>query len=212
MAAIKKGKITDLHFDDKNFNKGSVKGAGLMTKSFQAHGAGRSVLVDKNNNLIAGNKSAEEFGQLGGEDIIIVETTGDKLVVVKRTDVDLNTKKGREMALADNASALANIVMSEELIIEELGIEALQEWHIPDLRINPDDFGDKFDLNSGPRPPFQQMTFTLADEQAEELKLVISELKKSEVFKTVETFGNDNANGNALYLILSQWVEQRRSL
>lgn len=54
------------------------------------------------------------------------------------------------------------------------------------------------------------MTFTLADEQAEAIKSAISEIKQTEEFKYVETMGNENSNGNALYLIVKQWEEQRR--
>lgn len=126
----KTGKITDLVFDDKNFNKGSVTGNALIEKSLQQFGAGRSILVDKHNNIIAGNKTAENYGATGGEDILIVETTGDKLVVVKRTDVDLKTKAGRSLALADNAAAKASIVFVEDLIIEELGVDVAEDWKV----------------------------------------------------------------------------------
>lgn len=54
-------KITDLHFDQKNFNKGTSSGKELMQKSIGKFGAGRSVLVDKSNNIIAGNKTVEEI-------------------------------------------------------------------------------------------------------------------------------------------------------
>lgn len=31
----------------------------------------------------------------------------------------------------------------------------------------------------------------------------------TEEFKYCETFGNENGNGNALYLIIMQWAEQK---
>ncbi len=40
-------KITDLKFDDKNFNKGTQYGKSLMEKSLSKFGAGRSILIDK---------------------------------------------------------------------------------------------------------------------------------------------------------------------
>jgi len=49
------------------------------------------------------------------------------------------------------------------------------------------------------------MTFTLADAQAEAIKEALT-LAKSEI---VETFGNENGNGNSLYAIVKQWVEQK---
>jgi hypothetical protein len=65
-------------------------------------------------------------------------------------------------------------------------------------------------LASGDKSPFQQMTFTLADEQAEQIKNAIADIKKTEEYKYVETFGNENSNGNSLYLIVMQWAEQRK--
>jgi hypothetical protein len=130
MSNTKKGKITDLQFDDKNFNLGSEYGAKLLDNSFSKFGAGRSVLVDKNNRLIAGNKSAEMFGQLGNENIIIVETTGDELVVVKRTDIDLDSQQGREMALADNQVSKINFVLAEEILAETLNAEICEAWGV----------------------------------------------------------------------------------
>ena len=52
-------KISDLIYDDKNFNKGSEYGNSLIEKSLRKFGAGRSILIDKNNRIIAGNKSVE---------------------------------------------------------------------------------------------------------------------------------------------------------
>jgi ParB-like chromosome segregation protein Spo0J len=51
------------------------------------------------------------------------------------------------------------------------------------------------DLEDGDREPFQQMTFTLHDDQAEEVKAAIEKAKAMGAF--VNT-GNENGNGNAL--------------
>ncbi len=121
-------KAKDLIHDDKNFNKGSEAGAKLIKKSFEKFGAGRSILLDKNNRIIAGNKSVEFSGI---DDVQIVESDGTKLIAVKRTDIDLDTPLGREMALADNASAKANIVFDAELIEAEVGVAVAEEWGVP---------------------------------------------------------------------------------
>ena len=121
-------KAKDLIHDDKNFNKGSEVGAELIKKSFSKFGAGRSILLDKNNRIIAGNKSVEFSGI---DDVQIVESDGTKLIAVKRTDIDLDTPLGREMALADNASAKANIVFDAELIEAEVGVAVCEEWGMP---------------------------------------------------------------------------------
>lgn len=53
------GNIEQLKFDDKNFNKHTEYGMGLLEKSLRENGAGRSVLVDKDDNIIAGNGIVE---------------------------------------------------------------------------------------------------------------------------------------------------------
>jgi len=111
--------ISELIPDDENANKGSEFGNSLIEKSLRQFGAGRSILLDKNNRIVAGNKTIENAASIGLNDVIIVETDGTKLVAVKRNDIDLNTKEGREMALADNASAKASITWDDE-VIEQL--------------------------------------------------------------------------------------------
>lgn len=86
-------KISELKFDDKNFNDHTEFGMSLLEKSLQDYGAGRSILIDKNNNIIAGNGIVEAAAQAGIEKVRIVETQGEELVAVKRTDVDLHTKR-----------------------------------------------------------------------------------------------------------------------
>ena len=44
--------IDDLIQDDHNFNKGNEQGAQLLERSFRECGAGRSVLIDKDNRLV----------------------------------------------------------------------------------------------------------------------------------------------------------------
>jgi len=138
-------KAKDLIHDDKNFNKGSESGAKLIKKSFEKFGAGRSILLDKNNRIIAGNKSVEFSGI---DDVQIVESDGTKLIAVKRTDIDLDTPLGREMALADNASAKANIVFDAELIEAEVGVAVAEEWGIEMPKVEPEVTEDDFDVDS----------------------------------------------------------------
>lgn len=118
MGKVSKAKITDLVVDNHNFNKGTQFGDHLMDESLRQFGLGRSILIDKNNRIIAGNKTTEKSGELGFEDVLIVETDGKTLVAVKRTDIDLDSKAGRELALADNATAKANLEWDEEEIAE----------------------------------------------------------------------------------------------
>jgi ParB-like chromosome segregation protein Spo0J len=101
--------ISQLRHDKKNFNKGTDEGKEMMEKSFKEHGAGRSVLLDKDNNIIAGNKSTSAARKAGIKKVRVIETDGTELIAVKRTDISIDSKEGREMALLDNRTAQVNL-------------------------------------------------------------------------------------------------------
>ena len=86
--------IEELRQDALNFNKGTYEGEVLIKKSLERFKAGRSVLIDKNNNIIAGNKTVSAAATMGMK-VRVIETTGEELVAVKRTDIDLDSKEGR---------------------------------------------------------------------------------------------------------------------
>lgn len=99
-----------------------------------------------------------------------------------------------------------------ELIANEWDAEKLQDWglDIPGFDLDSNTLGEGFTLPDGDKAPFQQMTFTLADEQATVIKNAIDEIKGTDEYKYAETMGNENSNGNALYLIVAEWAEQRK--
>ena len=99
-----------------------------------------------------------------------------------------------------------------EELANEWDSEQLEEWglDLPGFNLDADELGEEFSLPDGDKAPFQQMTFTLADEQAEQIKNAIADIKQTEEYKYCETMGNENSNGNALYLIVMQWAEQRK--
>ena len=116
MTKIIETNIESLVPDNKNFNKGTEYGDRLMDESLRRFGLGRSILIDKNNRIIAGNKTAEKAADIGFTDVVVVEVDGNQLVAVKRKDIDIDSAKGRELALADNATGKANLAWDEELI------------------------------------------------------------------------------------------------
>lgn len=111
-------KINELKFDDKNFNKHTSQGMSMLEKSLKNYGAGCSILVDKDNNIIAGNGIIEAAGNIGLEDLQIVESDGSKIIAVKRTDIALDSAEGRQMALADNATAAEDLSWDNNTIEE----------------------------------------------------------------------------------------------
>lgn len=139
-------KIEELIPDNLNANKGTEYGQHLMEKSFRELGAGRSILLDKNNRIIGGNKSVETAAAIGLNKVIVVETTGDQIVAVKRMDIDLDSKQGREMAIADNATSKANLAWDEmalQEINETWGVEP-ETWGIREFEdLSETDYSEK---------------------------------------------------------------------
>ena len=168
--------IDDLVQDDHNFNRGTEEGAQLIERSFREHGAGRSILLDKNGNIIAGNKSQKGAIAAGIKKVRVIETDGTELIAVKRTDIDLDSAEGRKMALLDNLTHQVNISWDEvelENASEQYGLD-LNEWKVemPDVSTSDD-----------------KPTTDAKDEK--ELKLVFTPEQYSFVLAQLRKYGDD---------------------
>lgn len=100
----------------KRFNKGTRFGDGLIRHSIQELGCGRSILVDKDGIVLCGNDVYRIAKELGKK-MVVIETDGDVLVVVKRKDLSVKEKKGMEMSLVDNLSQEKNLDWETDAII-----------------------------------------------------------------------------------------------
>lgn len=126
MPKVKEGKPTDFIPDKHNANQGTQRGQKMIQDSLQEDGAARSVVVDKNNNVVAGNRTLESAVDIGIDKAIIVETTGNELVVTKRTDWDLyEDESPRRYAYRDNRSGEVSLKWSptQLLLDKEAGID-----------------------------------------------------------------------------------------
>lgn len=129
--------LEDLTPDPNNANRGTVRGDGLLEHSLQQLGAGRSIVVDRNGLIVAGNKTHGKFGEItsGRGGIVVVQTTGHELVVVQRTDLDLlspgeDGRRARELAIADNRIAELDLDWDPEALLN--GDVRLDQYFGPD--------------------------------------------------------------------------------
>jgi hypothetical protein len=114
-------KIYDLLPDTKNANQGTPEGQAMLEASVKEGGAGRSVLVDKNGRLIGGNKTALAMAQAGIEEVVMVPSDGKKLVVVRRSDLDLSDpedRRARRLALADNRTGEVSLNWDTQVLAD----------------------------------------------------------------------------------------------
>lgn len=129
--------IEDLTPDAHNFNQGTDEGRQLMQRSLTELGAGRSILVDRNGNVIAGNKTQEAAIKAGIRRVRVIETDGTELVAVKRTDIDIDSAKGRELALVDNLATQVNLAW-DEAELEAMDVEGFDPgqwgWEPPEIQ------------------------------------------------------------------------------
>jgi len=126
-----------------------------------------------------------------------------------RKAADLTDDEKRRFIISDNASFGE---WDYDQLANEWDAKDLTDWgvDVPNWVQDSDQFGTDFSLPDGDKAPFQQMTFTLSDEQAEQIKNAIADIKQTDEYKYTETMGNENSNGNALYLIIMQWAGQRK--
>lgn len=129
---IERKKIDDFTQDDNNANIGTERGRALLETSMENLGAGRSILVDKNGKIIAGNKTHEVAGAIGIEDVLVVKTDGNKLVVVQREDLDLDDETGlaRQLAYADNRVSQIDLNFDPEVVLGDIerGLDVSDFW------------------------------------------------------------------------------------
>ena len=114
--------VRDLHLDDRNANRGTARGRQAISDSLKKYKAGRSVLLDKNNCIIAGNKTLQQAENAGIRQVRIVESDGSEIVAVKRVDLDLK-KDGaaKGLAIADNRSAELDLDWDADVLAEIVG-------------------------------------------------------------------------------------------
>ena len=95
--------INDLKQDHKNARKRTNQSAELIQESIKRYGAARSIVIDEENRILAGNGTIEGAKAAGIKNVRIIETAGDEIIAVRRTDLTEHEKVG--LALADNRTS-----------------------------------------------------------------------------------------------------------
>lgn len=159
----------------------------------------RPMVIDAQGYVLGGNMRLRALQELGYKEI-----PNDW---VRRAD-DLSEEERERFIIADNVGFGD---WDWETVANEWDAGKLDDWglEVPGFDVDPEAMGEGFSLPEGDKAPFQQMTFTLADAQAEVIKNALADMKATDEYKFAETHGNENSNGNALYLIVAAWAGQR---
>lgn len=118
----------EIKFDKRNYRKHDTKNKDLIKKSLEECGAGRSIVIDNENNIIAGNGIYSQ-AQLLGMPTKVVETDGSELVVVKRTDLSTEDDKRKQLAVMDNSTSDTSS-FNFDVLKEDFDFGTLDDWGI----------------------------------------------------------------------------------
>jgi hypothetical protein len=75
----------------------------MIVDALQRVGCARSIVIDENGVILAGNATVEAAGEAGIERVRVVEADGHEVIAVRRRGLTDNQK--RHLALADNRAA-----------------------------------------------------------------------------------------------------------
>ena len=163
-----------------------------IVNSIKEFGFTNPVLIDENGGIIAGHGRVMAAESMGMEEVPCIRLS------------HLTDEQKRAYVIADNKLAL-NAGWDEEMLRLEIGELKDEGFDLSLLGFNESELGifeveeSGFpELASGEKQPFQQKTFTLHDEQAEEVDSAISKAKE---MGHGQSPINENGNGNALAFI-----------
>jgi ParB-like chromosome segregation protein Spo0J len=160
-----------------------------IASSIKEFGFNVPILIDKDKGIIAGHGRLMAAKKLGHKEVPTIRLE------------HLSEVQKKAYILADNKIAL-NSTWDDELLGVELS--DLDDSHLALTGFTDDEVKqllgeasevDMPELSSDDKEPFQQMTFTLHDEQAEQIERAIKKSKEMGPFLNTQ---NENGNGNAL--------------
>ncbi len=156
-----------IKYDSRNYRKHNEKNKKLIKKSLEECGTGRSIIIDNNEEIIAGNGVYEQAKQMNIP-VKVVETDGTELIAVKRTDLNTDDEKRTKLAILDNSTADSS-EMDYALLQKDFDLVDLM-----DMGIDAVNFDIEADANSDnsvfDNLPDEISNEELAPEELEEIK------------------------------------------
>lgn len=77
--------IAELTLDPKNARKRGPRAEGLLVASLHEVGAARSIVIDEDGRILAGNGTVQAAAEAGIERVKVVDADGETIVAVRRT-------------------------------------------------------------------------------------------------------------------------------
>jgi len=125
-------KLTDLRPDPKNRRKHTARNVEMLQESIEHDGTGRSIVIDENDVVLAGNATIKAAAKVGLSKVTVVEAKGDEVIAVRRTG--LSPKQKRALAMYDNRTAeLAEWDMEQLEADHVAGLDLSDYFHVEEF-------------------------------------------------------------------------------
>lgn len=95
--------LADLTPDPRNARRHTERNIAMIADSIREVGAARSIVIDEDGVILAGNATVQAAAAAGIAGVRIIDVEGDELVAVRRTN--LSPKQKARLALFDNRAA-----------------------------------------------------------------------------------------------------------
>ena len=192
--------ISELKTDPHQVQEHDGRSIAEIERSLQAHGQKKPVIVERATGYVkAGNGTLEAANRLGWTHLAAVRSDD--------TEEDI-----RLYAIRDNRTAQFARWIGEKVVAELAALDVEPDeagWSVEELAALEDGAGvfnvdtvEPPSLSSDDREPFQQMTFTLHDDQVATVKEAMSKASDMGAGSTL----NENSNGNALAFICERFL------
>ena len=187
--------LTDLSLDPSNVRKHSRRNLDAIKASLRKFGQQKPIVVDAKGIVLAGNGTLTAAQELGWTEIQIVRT---ELAGVEATAFAIADNRTAELAEweEDKLNAVLRSLQDEGVDLLDVGYSPVDIGQFAVAEVEPPA------LKDGDRAPFRQMTFTVHDEQFEEVEAAMSRAKEE---GGGESAVNENSNGNALAFICGRF-------
>jgi ParB-like chromosome segregation protein Spo0J len=203
--AVEWVKVDSIHIDPANVRRHPERNLDTIKASLARFGQQKPIVVDADGIVRAGNGTLEAARALNWGNVAIVRTP---LKGSEATAYAIADNRSSELAEWDETGLAEQLraLQSEDFDLDAVGYTDGELQSLIDGLAMPNDSDLAAAIGAlpdGDKSPFQQMTFTVTDEQADAIKQALDAAKDASAF--VDT-GNENSNGNALARIAETYL------
>lgn len=193
--------LKDLTPDPKNRRTHTSRNVEMITEAIESVGTGRSIVIDEDDVVLAGNATVKAAGVAGLTKLKIVEAEGDEVIAVRRRG--LTSEQKRALAIYDNRTAELAEWDVEQLVEDvDAGLDLGAFFDENELAVVLDPF-TKFEVPLSERPGDDDERYV--DFRFSDLSGKVSR-EVYESFMTVYKSRQESADAVVLDDVLQAWL------